>query len=82
MSWDKAGPGGWNDPDMLLIGIVDDMNQAQLKSHVALWAFAKAPLILSGDLEIITNKTNATMLENLFNHHLLKVNQGKNGQQA
>ena len=29
-SWSKAGPGGWNDPDMLLHGVVTDMTPDQL----------------------------------------------------
>lgn len=46
----KAHPNvGWNDPDMLQIGNgVLTHNEEQ--SHFAMWAFAKAPLIISSDL--------------------------------
>ena len=44
-----AQPGAWNDPDMLEIGN-GGLTHEQEKSHFALWAIAKAPLILGCDL--------------------------------
>ena len=44
-----AKPGAWNDPDMLEIGN-GGLTHEQEKSHFALWAIAKAPLILGCDL--------------------------------
>lgn len=79
---DKAGPGGWNDPDMLLLGVVEDMTTDQMKTHMALWSFAKAPLILNTDLDKLGNVTNSSSLASMLNHHLIKINQGKNGSQA
>lgn len=44
-----AKPGAWNDPDMLEIG--NGLSHEQEKSHFALWAIIKAPLILGCDFE-------------------------------
>ena len=44
-----AGPGGWNDPDMLEIGN-GNLTYEEERSHFALWCFAKAPLIIGADL--------------------------------
>lgn len=47
-----AGPGGWNDPDMLELGHgeFDAGHLAQARAHMSLWAIAAAPLILGADL--------------------------------
>ncbi|CAF4545835.1 unnamed protein product, partial [Rotaria magnacalcarata] len=38
---DKAGPGGWNDPDMLEVGN-GGMTDSEYISHFSLWAISKA----------------------------------------
>lgn len=48
----NAGPGHWNDPDMLLIGNFG-LSLEQSRSQMALWAIMAAPLIMSTDLERI-----------------------------
>jgi alpha-galactosidase len=58
-----AGPGHWNDPDMLEIGN-GGMNDTEYRSHFSLWAILAAPLIAGNDLrnmrpeihDILTNK--------------------------
>jgi alpha-galactosidase len=58
-----AGPGHWNDPDMLEVGN-GGMTDAEYRSHFSLWAIIAAPLIAGNDLrdmrpeirEILTNK--------------------------
>src|SRR6266536_1466440 len=58
-----AGPGHWNDPDMLEVGN-GGMTTSEYKSHFALWALMAAPLIAGNDLrsmspeihDILTNK--------------------------
>lgn len=47
-----AGPGGWNDPDMLELGHgeFDAGHLVQARAHMSLWAIAAAPLILGADL--------------------------------
>lgn len=47
---------------MLIIGSVIDMTVEQMKTHFALWAWAKAPLILSADLENLGNVTNSSTI--------------------
>ena len=58
-----AGPGHWNDPDMLEVGN-GGMTDTEYRSHFSLWAILAAPLIAGNDLrdmrpeirEILTNK--------------------------
>lgn len=48
-----AGPGRWNDPDMLIIGNFG-LSHEQSKSQMALWAILAAPLFMSNDLRTIS----------------------------
>ena len=58
-----AGPGHWNDPDMLEVGN-GGMTTAEYRAHFSLWAILAAPLIAGNDLrdmkpeirEILTHK--------------------------
>jgi alpha-galactosidase len=58
-----AGPGHWNDPDMLEVGN-GGMTDTEYRSHFSLWAILAAPLIAGNDLrdmrpeirDILTNK--------------------------
>ena len=58
-----AGPGHWNDPDMLEVGN-GGMTDTEYRSHFSLWALLVAPLIAGNDLrdmrpeihDILTNK--------------------------
>ena len=72
-----AGPGAWNDPDMLEVGN-GGMNHDQYVSHFALWAALKAPLIIGCALK---NMSAATM-EILGNEELIAINQDPLGKQA
>ena len=47
--YSHAGPGGWNDPDMLEVGN-GGMNDAQYRAHFSLWAMLAAPLIAGNDV--------------------------------
>lgn len=47
-----SGNNGWNDPDMLEFGN-DGLTLEEEKTHFALWALSKAPLILGCDLSKI-----------------------------
>jgi alpha-galactosidase len=51
-----AGPGAWNDPDMLEIGN-NYLTLDQEKTHFALWSIVKAPLIIGCDLEKISKES-------------------------
>ena len=48
-----AGPGHWNDPDMLEIGN-GGMTDAEYETHMSLWAMLAAPLIAGNDLRSMT----------------------------
>jgi alpha-galactosidase len=58
-----AGPGHWNDPDMLEVGN-GGMNNTEYQAHFSLWCMLAAPLMAGNDLrsmkpqirEILTNK--------------------------
>jgi alpha-galactosidase len=58
-----AGPGHWNDPDMLEVGN-GGMTTEEYRSHFSMWAMLAAPLIAGNDLrdmkpeihDILTNK--------------------------
>ncbi len=58
-----AGPGHWNDPDMLEVGN-GGMTNTEYRSHFSLWALLAAPLLAGNDLrsmmpeirDILTNK--------------------------
>jgi len=45
-----AGPGHWNDPDMLEIGN-GGMSAVEYKTHMSVWAMLAAPLLAGNDLE-------------------------------
>jgi alpha-galactosidase len=60
MSADQAGPGHWNDPDMLQIGN-GVLTAIEEGTHFALWAFAKAPLIIGCDLTKISDSQLAIL---------------------
>lgn len=51
-----AGPGAWNDPDMLFVGSgdFDADHMTEARSHFALWAIMNAPLIIGFDLRKAT----------------------------
>ena len=51
-----AGPGHWNDPDMLEVG--NGMSVSEDRAHFTLWCMMAAPLILGND---ITNMTPETL---------------------
>jgi len=76
--WHKyAGPGGWNDPDMLEVGN-GGMSDTEYRAHFSLWALMKSPLIIGCD---ITNMSAAT-LETLTNPEVIAVNQDPLGVQG
>jgi alpha-galactosidase len=58
-----AGPGGWNDPDMLEVGN-GGMTTAEYRAHFSLWCLLAAPLMAGNDVrnmspeirDILTNK--------------------------
>lgn len=75
-----AGPGGWNDPDMLVVGLDGEgyvgkigggctVNEYQ--AHFAMWCMLSAPLLMGHDVR----KTSPEIKDILFNKDLLAINQ-------
>ncbi len=54
-----AGPGHWNDPDMLEIGNGMTMNED--RAHFSIWCIMAAPLIAGNDIRKMTKETNAIL---------------------
>ena len=82
----NAVPGGWNDPDMLEVG-VGSLTMEENKSHFTLWCMMAAPLILGNDVrkflkEDGTVDTDNKVLEILTNKNLIEIDQDKLGKQA
>ena len=72
-----AGPGHWNDPDMLEIGN-GGMTAIEYRTHMSMWAMMAAPLIIGTDLRKATAETLAT----LGNKNVIAIDQARLGRQA
>ena len=59
--WPFAGPGHWNDPDMLEVGN-GKMTNAEYRAHFSLWALMAAPLIAGNDLAAMDMPTRDILL--------------------
>jgi alpha-galactosidase len=73
-----AGPGAWNDPDMLEVGNGTALNATENRSHFSLWAMMAAPLIIGSDLRTISDDA----LSVLLNGDLIALDQDPLGVQA
>jgi alpha-galactosidase len=71
-----AGPGHWNDPDMLEVG--NGMAVNEDRAHFSLWALLAAPLIAGNDLRQMSAATRAI----LTNREVIAVNQDTAGVQG
>ena len=65
-----AGPGHWNDPDMLEVGN-GGMTTPEYRAHFSLWCILAAPLIAGNDLRNMTPEIK----EILTNKEVIAVNQ-------
>ncbi|PID30008.1 MAG: alpha-galactosidase [Candidatus Cloacimonadota bacterium] len=72
-----AGPGGWNDPDMLEVGN-GNMTTNEYRAHFTMWCMLSAPLIAGNDLRNMTRETK----EILTSRNLIAVNQDILGKQG
>jgi alpha-galactosidase len=72
-----AGPGHWNDPDMLEVGN-GGMTTTEYRSHFSLWAILAAPLMAGNDLRDMKPEIQAI----LTNKEVIAVNQDPLGRQA
>lgn len=81
-----AGPGHWNDPDMLVVGKVGwgpNLHESRLTpdeqyTHMSLWCLLSAPLLIGCPIE----QMDAFTLNLLTNDEVLEVDQDPLGQQA
>ena len=73
---DFAGPGHWNDPDMLEVG--NGMTVGEDRAHFTMWCMLAAPLILGNDLTDMTEETRAIIL----NRKMIAVDQDSLGVQG
>ncbi len=72
-----AGPGGWNDPDMLEIGN-GGMAEDAYRTHLTLWAMSAAPLMMGHDVR----QTSPAALAMLRNRALIAIDQDPRGIQG
>jgi alpha-galactosidase len=72
-----AGPGHWNDPDMLEVGN-GGMRTEEYRTHMTLWALLAAPLLAGNDLTKMTPETVAL----LTNRDIIAIDQDRAGRQA
>jgi alpha-galactosidase len=72
-----AGPGHWNDPDMLEVGN-GGMNADEYRTHMTLWAMLAAPLIAGNDL----TKMDDTAKSILMNKAVIAIDQDVLGKQG
>ncbi len=80
---DMQEPGGWNDPDMLVVGIngkgasgndlTDESGctDTEYRSHMSLWAMMSAPLFITADVRQI----DPISLETLTNPEVIEIDQ-------
>jgi alpha-galactosidase len=71
-----AGPGHWNDPDMLEVG--NGLTESQNRAHFTMWSMIAAPLIAGNDIRKMSSSTNAI----LTNKDVIALNQDPLGIQA
>ena len=71
-----AGPGHWNDFDMMEVG--NGMTDAEDRTHFAMWSMLASPLIMGNDLRTASKET----IKTLTNKEVIAVNQDKLGIQG
>jgi alpha-galactosidase len=72
-----AGPGHWNDPDMLEVGN-GGMTATEYRTHMSLWSLLAAPLLAGNDLRSMSPETLAI----LTNREAIAIDQDTAGKQG
>jgi alpha-galactosidase len=72
-----AGPGRWNDPDMLEIGN-GHMTDDEYRTHMSLWVLVASPLLAGNDVRAMSDATKAILL----NKEVIAIDQDPLGKQA
>jgi len=81
-----AGPGHWNDPDMLVVGLVgwgvqlhpSNLTPDEQYTHISLWSLLCSPLLIGADMDRLDDFT----LNLLTNDEVIEINQDPAGIQA
>jgi alpha-galactosidase len=72
-----AGPGGWNDPDMLQVGN-PGLTIGESRAHFSFWALLAAPLVAGNDVRSMTPETRDILL----NREVIAVDQDRLGREG
>ncbi len=72
-----AGPGHWNDPDMLEVGN-GGMTKEEYRTHFSMWALFSAPLLAGNDISNMSADTR----EILLNKEVIAIDQDAKGMQG
>jgi len=64
-----AGPGHWNDPDMMEVG--NALTVSESRAHFTMWCMIAAPLIAGNDIRTMSKETT----EILTNKEVIAINQ-------
>lgn len=80
--WQFAGPGHWNDPDMLQVGNLKDLDEDRKdiadRAHFSLWCILAAPLMAGNDLRTMSDNVRKVLTA----PELIAVNQDQRGIQG
>lgn len=90
--WEYAGPGRWNDPDYILIGVVGNarawqsgnppervkLTANEQYSYMSMWALMASPLFFGGDM----SRLDPFTINVLCNAEVIGINQDLLGKQA
>ncbi len=81
--WSAAGPGHWNDPDMLEVGN-GGMSDTEYRAHFSLWAMMAAPLMAGNDIrELVGDSRRAKAIRDILtNREVIAVDQDSLGAQG
>jgi alpha-galactosidase len=72
-----AGPGHWNDPDMLEVGN-GKLTLNENRTHMGMWAMLAAPLLAGNNLSLMTPEISAI----LTNREIIAIDQDPLGREA
>ncbi len=80
-----AGPGGWNDPDMLVVGLNNTgnvrgggCNEIEYRTQMSMWCMLAAPLMIGCDIR----KMDAATKTILLNKDIISIDQDTLGKQG
>jgi alpha-galactosidase len=75
--WKYAGPGHWNDPDMLEVGN-GGMTEEEYRTHFSMWCMLAAPLMAGNDLREMPENIKSILL----NKEVIQIDQDTLGKQG